>query len=76
MAENRYDEINLTSSLFLLLERFTVLLYDKSSALGSVDEARLDLFRKKNTILENLPRTQVHLCNTRLHLLHVCFFLL
>ena len=67
MAENPYDEVNLTSSFFLLLERFTVLLYDKSSALGSVNEARLDLFCKKNTSLENLPPTQVHLCNTRLH---------
>ena len=46
MTENAFDEVSLTSSHFLLLQRFTVLLYDKTSNLES-DEARLDLFCKK-----------------------------
>ena len=45
MAENPYDKVSLTSSIFLMLfERFIILLYDKSST----NEARLDLFCKKN----------------------------
>ena len=59
MTENAFDEVSLTSSHFLLLQRFTVLLYDKTSNLESVNEARLDLFCKKSRSLENLPPTQV-----------------
>lgn len=59
MADNPCNGVNLTSPFFLLLERFTVLLYDKSSVLESVNEARLDLFCKKNKSLESLPPTQV-----------------
>ncbi len=47
MVDHPYNEISVTSSSFLLLERFTVLLYDQSSNLTSVNEARLDLFCKK-----------------------------
>ena len=35
MTENDFDEVSLTSSHFLLLQRFTVLLYDKTSNLES-----------------------------------------
>ena len=59
MTENDFDEVSLTSSHFLLLQRFTVLLYDKTSNLESVNEARLHLFCKKSRSLENLPPTQV-----------------
>ena len=59
MLENSYAQVDITSPFFLLLERFTVLLYDKTSVLESVNEARLELFCKKNKSLEYLPPTKV-----------------
>ena len=61
MLENIYTEVDTTTPFFRLLERFTVLLYDKTSVLQSVNEARLELFSKKNKSLEYLPPTQVQL---------------
>ena len=76
MAENPYDEVSLTSQFFPLLERFTILLYDKSGILNSVNEARLDLFCKKNKNLESLSPTQVHiLFNSIFFSYQVIFFL-
>lgn len=59
MLENTYSEVDIDSPFFCLLERLTVLLYDKTSVLENVNEARLDLFCKKNRSLEHLPSTQV-----------------
>lgn len=59
MLENPYTEVDGASPFFRLLERFTVLLYDKTSVLESVNEARLDLFCKKNKSLEYLPPSKV-----------------
>jgi len=52
MLENAYVQASYTSPCFRLLERCTVLLYDKTSTLESVNEARLDLFCKENKSLE------------------------
>ncbi len=41
-----------------LLERFTTLLYNRSSQLSSVNTARLQLFSQKNRQIENIPPTQ------------------
>ena len=43
---------------FKLLERFCVILYDKTSSLQSVDEARKELFCQKNRTMELIPPTQ------------------
>ncbi len=59
MLENPHTAVDVASPFFHLLERFTVLLYDKTSALESVDKARLELFCKKNKSLEHLPPTKV-----------------
>ncbi len=59
MVENAFGDVSASCEFFSLLERFTVLLYDKSSVLKSVNEARLELFCKKNRSMENLPPTQV-----------------
>jgi len=40
-----------------LLEPFTILLYDKTSDLEPVDEARKELFCRKAKSMENLPPT-------------------
>ena len=55
MAENSYNEVSPTAQSFPFLERFTILLYDMNSILKSVNEAKLDLFCKKNKSLESLP---------------------
>jgi hypothetical protein len=50
-------EVN--SHHFKLLERFTVALYDKTSQLSCVDEARRELFsHREKVVMEALPPTQ------------------
>ena len=46
-----YEPITLSSQHFLILERFTLVLYHKSSILSSVNEARRELFCKKTKSL-------------------------
>ena len=41
-----------------VIERFVVLLYDRTSYLTKVNEARQDLFSKKSRTLEKIPPTQ------------------
>ncbi|KAG0722278.1 hypothetical protein GWK47_006094 [Chionoecetes opilio] len=43
------------------LERFVVLMYDRSSAATGVDEARLDLFAPKQRAYNSIPPTQAAL---------------
>lgn len=43
------------------LEQFTVLMYDRSSAASSVDEARLDLFARKQRSYDAIPPTRAAL---------------
>lgn len=43
------------------LERFVVLMYDRSSAATGVDEARLDLFARKQRPYNSIPPTQAAL---------------
>ena len=44
-----------------LLERFVVLLYDRTSSLEHVNEARKELFTKKSRTIDRLPPTQAAL---------------
>lgn len=58
LAAHPYEPTDCASQHFLTLERFTVVLYHKESTLLSVNEARRQLFCKKNKAMENLPPTQ------------------
>lgn len=58
---NPFQPIDVMSSQFSILERFTVVIYDKSNTSGSVNKARRELFTKMNRSLENIPPTQVRL---------------
>ena len=58
MALHPYAELSLDVEQFQLLERFTVILYDKTSYLEHVDEARQELFCQKGKAMEALPPTQ------------------
>ena len=59
MQEYPFEEMSYSSPHFQKLERLTVLIYDKSSQLHSVNTARRELFSKKGRSLENIPPTQV-----------------
>lgn len=57
IATHPFEQLNISSKHFKKLERLTVLMYDKSSPLESVNETRMMLFPKSN--LDNIPPTQV-----------------
>ena len=59
IANNPFYQVDLESPYFQLLEHFTVIVYDKTSGLKSVNEARKELFCKRNKSLEKLPPTAV-----------------
>lgn len=54
-------EGEISKSTMSLLERFVVLLYDRTSDVMEVNEARKQLFTQKSRSLENLPPTQAAL---------------
>lgn len=58
ISRNPFEAINISSDIFKALERFTVLIYDKTSDSKSVNETRMNLFCKKSRNFENLPPTQ------------------
>ena len=66
MALHLFTEVDADAQHFQLLEHFTVVLYDKTSDLQDVDEARKELFCQKGKPMEGLPPTQdaLHYCNT------------
>lgn len=59
IKENPFQPIECTSTHFITLEHFTVVMYDKANSSGSVDNVRWDCFTKHNRALEHIPPTQV-----------------
>ncbi|KAG0709952.1 hypothetical protein GWK47_023789 [Chionoecetes opilio] len=53
-----YMTVTVNCKQFQLLERFTVIIYNKTSNLDSVNEARRKLFSQKNRPMEKIPPTQ------------------
>ncbi len=58
IADHPFAAVDINSLIFSQLERFTVVLYDETSVLESVNKAPQELFCKKSRNLENLPQTQ------------------
>lgn len=58
IASNPFSNVEIGSECFQLLEHFTVVLYDKTSDLEHVDEARLELYCQKGKNMETIPPTQ------------------
>lgn len=56
-----FQPLTLQSGLFEILERFTCVLYDKTTALSSVNDLRQELFSRHSKLMENIPPTQVRL---------------
>ena len=59
IATHPFQQLTVSSEIFQKLERFTVIMYGKSSPLDSVNDTRLMLFSKRNRDLDNIPPTQV-----------------
>ena len=58
MALHPFAALNFDTPHFQLLERFTVILYDKTSEFQFVNELRQELFCQKEKTMERLPPTQ------------------
>lgn len=59
LAEHPFEQIDSSSDIFKLLERYVCVLYDKTSMTYSVNELRQELFSRKSNAIENIPPTQV-----------------
>ena len=53
-----FEDLNADSSYFTAIERFIVVLYDRTSPLSLVNDAREELFCKRNRSVDRLPPTQ------------------
>ncbi|KAG0718747.1 hypothetical protein GWK47_051859 [Chionoecetes opilio] len=62
--ESPYMTVTVNCKEFQLLERFTVIIYNKKSNLDSVNEARRELFSQKNRTMENIPQRKKPFCST------------
>ena len=58
LADHPFQQLELNDEPFKKLERLTVVLYDKTSALNSDNEARKKLFSEDNRAMDKLPPTQ------------------
>ncbi|KAG0718454.1 hypothetical protein GWK47_007664 [Chionoecetes opilio] len=58
LHESPLHDCDVNCKQFQLLERFTVIIYNKTSNLDSVNEARRELFSQKNRPMEKIPPTQ------------------
>ncbi|KAG0727477.1 hypothetical protein GWK47_034576 [Chionoecetes opilio] len=59
-----YMTVTVNCKQFQLLERFTVIIYNKTSNLDSVNEARRELFSQKNRPMERFPQRKKPFCST------------
>ena len=59
IRENPFKPIEVSNPHFSTLERFTVVMYDKTSSHDSVNNARRELFTKSNRSLDHIPPSQV-----------------
>ena len=59
VMNQHFQFLKVDSTAMKLLERFTCILYDKTTPLVSVNELRQELFCKRAKMMENIPPTQV-----------------
>ena len=58
LAKHPFQKLNVDSEHFQTLERLTVILYNKSSPLNSINQTRKELFCQESRPMERLPPTQ------------------
>ena len=61
MMANPFQPLSQESNSFALLERYTCVLYDKTTDIENVNDLRKDLFSQKCLSMENIPPTQAAL---------------
>ena len=65
MASHPHSPLTTDSNHFKLLERFCIVMYDKTSNLESINEAQRELFCQNNKTMESIPPTQDALLHYR-----------
>lgn len=55
---NPFTPVDIQSDTFRVLERFTIICYQRTSQVESVNEARREMFCRQNKTMETLPPTQ------------------
>jgi hypothetical protein len=65
MAKRPYTYLNIETEHFMVLERFTVVLYDKTSSMETVNETRRDMFCQKASQWMPFHQHRMRCCNTR-----------
>ena len=70
VARFPHSTLTMEAENFQLLERFTVILYDRTSSLKSINEARRELFCQRSKTMETIPPTQDTLLQ---HCKHVAY---
>jgi hypothetical protein len=58
LADHAFHRLDIDGDPFTKLERLTVILYDKTSPLSTVNETRRELFCQNNRAMEKLPPTK------------------
>ncbi|CAB3996630.1 Hypothetical predicted protein [Paramuricea clavata] len=58
LAKNVYHQLTADSAHFKRIERYVVVLFDKSSPLDSINRTRMELFCKNNRAMDKLPPIQ------------------
>ena len=58
LARHPFQLLNLDDDHFQKIERLTVILYDKTSPLNSVNKTRRELFCQRNRAMDKLPPTK------------------
>ena len=59
VMENPFQLLKINSPMFETLERFTCILYDKTTSISQVNDLRQELFTRKPKLIETIPPTQV-----------------
>ena len=55
------DPTNISDGVVATIERFTILLYDRTSHSKNIDETRLDMFTRKGRAMNAIPPTKAAL---------------
>ena len=64
--DSPFIPLEINTPVFDVLQRFVVILYDRTSLATDVNTARRELFTKKNQALENISPTEVTTYHTRI----------
>ena len=57
--DNPFQPFTESSKIFEVIERFTCILYDKSTSISKVNDLHQELFSKRAKLMENFPPTEV-----------------